>query len=88
MKRVKVRIYNQRGKLRKIFTPKKMSDLYYMHEMFTENRSFDFSEQFADFIRATGKTESKQTYSLYNTFVKFGSAHQEQADFVVIMRTK
>lgn len=88
MKRAKVRIYNQRGKLRKIFTPKKSSDLYYMHEMFTENRSFDFSEQLSNFLNTAGKKESKHTYSLFNTFVKFGSVHQQQEDFTVVIRTK
>ncbi len=84
MDQVEIRIFNQEQKLIKSTIAKTPSDLCFAYDMFSGIRSFDMTAQFTDLIDQKS-IENQQNYALFCTYVKFGEAIQERADFTVKM---
>lgn len=85
MLNIEIHVFDQNQKLLKKLIPKDASDLCFSFDMFTGVRSFDMTAQLQKMLDQD-LNNSEQQYSLFCTYVKFGNAIQEQADFNVSMQ--
>ena len=82
-KKTSITIYNSANKVVKRIKCRATSTATWSYEMFDGIRTLDLTTELKLFIDS-GASYDKQQHSLFCTYIKYGEAQQERADFTVV----
>lgn len=86
-KKTSITIYNSADSVMERITCNATSTVTWTYEMFGGIRTLDLTTELKAFLES-GAPYDKQQHSLFCTYVKFGEAHQERADFTVVFESE
>lgn len=82
-KKITITIYNSANRVVERIKCRAASSVTWSYEMFDGIRTLDLTTELKLFIES-GTPYDKQQHSLFCTYIKFGEAQQERADFTVV----
>jgi hypothetical protein len=81
--KISITIYNSANSVVEQIKCRAPSTVTWSYEMFDGMRTLDLTTELKLFIES-GASYDKQQHALFCTYIKFGEAQQERADFTVV----